>query len=72
MEAYYNAKILDVMDGMEKDDVHILDNRDWIFDRHADPRLHLPISQFPGLLGLSWCRSRFVSDGYLIIISFDI
>lgn len=57
---------------MEKNDVHILDNRHRIFDRHADPRLHLPISEFPEILGLSWRRSGFVSGDCLIIISFDV
>lgn len=60
------------MDSLEENDVHILDNRHWIFDRHADPRLHLPISEFPEILGLSWHRSGFVSDDYLIIVSFDV
>jgi len=55
------------MDSMEKNDVCILGDCHWIFDRHADSRLHLPISKLSEILGVSWYRSRFVSNCEIII-----
>lgn len=55
---------------MEKNDVCILGDCHWIFDCHADPRLHLPVSELPKILGVSRHRSRFVSNDCLIIMSF--
>lgn len=62
-----NCGISDIVDGMEKNDVYILGDCHWIFNDHADSRVYLSISKFPEILGVSRCRSRFVSD-YLTII----
>lgn len=56
------------MESMEKNDVCILVNFNWVFHRNVDPRIHLPVHIFPDILGVSWNRSRLVSDDCSIII----
>ena len=59
------------MDGLEKDDVRFLDNRNCLFRRHVDSSLHVSVSQFPKLLGILAHRQGSVCI-FLRIVSFKI
>lgn len=52
-----------------EDDVRILVDFNRIFHHNADPRVHLPVREFPDVLGIPRNRSGPVSDEQRLIIA---
>lgn len=46
------GKLSDVLVGMEKSNVYILDNRHWLFGNHVDISVYLSIPKFSKILEL--------------------
>lgn len=64
-----NYEISDIVGSMEKNDVWILADCHWIFNRYAYSCIYLSIPKFSKLLGLSRYRSRSVNIDYYVIVT---